>query len=104
MSIRRNDTVAVIAGRSRGKRGKVHRVMPEENRLIVEGVNLVKRHTKPRGIARQAGIIEKEAPIHVSNVMLVCPACNKPTRIGHNRLADGSRVRICRRCGATLDK
>lgn len=103
MSIRRNDTVVVIAGRSRGKRGKVHRVMPKENRLIVEGVNLVKRHTKPRGVARQAGIIEKEAPINVSNVMLVCPKCNRPVRTGAHFLDDGKKVRVCRGCGEIVD-
>ena len=103
MSIRRNDNVMVIAGRSRGKRGKVHRVMPKENRLIVEGVNLVKRHTKPRGIARQAGIIEKEAPIHVSNVMLVCPKCSRPVRTGAHFLDDGKKVRVCRGCGEIID-
>ncbi|TAK36301.1 MAG: 50S ribosomal protein L24 [Chloroflexota bacterium] len=103
MSIRRNDTVIVIAGRSRGKRGKVHRVMPTENRLIVEGVNLVKRHTKPRGVARQGGIIEKEAPIHVSNVMLVCPKCSRAVRTGAQFLGDGKKVRVCRGCGEIID-
>src|SRR3990172_8671494 len=103
MSIRRNDTVTVIAGRSRGKRGKVHRVIPETNRLIVEGVNIVKRHTKPRGVARQAGIIEKEAPIHISNVMLVCPKCSPAARTGAQFLEDGKKVRVCRTCGEAID-
>ena len=99
-NIRREDNVLVIAGRERGKTGKVRQVMPKEDRLVIEGVNIVKRHMKPRSTtARQAGIIEKEAPLHVSNVMLLCPKCNKPTRIAHAFLPDGSKLRACKRCG-----
>lgn len=102
MKIRKDDTVVVLAGRDRGKRGKVHRVLPSDNRVIVSGVNLIKRHTKPRGMARQAGIIEREAPIHVSNVALVCSKCNAPTRVGYRILPDGSKARICRACGEII--
>ncbi len=100
MNIRRDDTVLVTAGRERGKTGKVRQVLPQEDRVIVEGVNIVKRHMKPRSTtARQAGIVEKEAPLHVSNVALLCPKCDKPTRIGHRFLPDGTKVRFCKRCG-----
>lgn len=103
--IRRNDTVLVIAGRDRGKRGRVLRVLPERNRLIVEGVNLIKRHTKPnpqRNI--KGGIVEREASIHASNVQLVCPECGRATRIGRRIVGDGRKVRICRKCEGVVDK
>ncbi|MBI2303396.1 MAG: 50S ribosomal protein L24 [Chloroflexi bacterium] len=103
MKIRRNDTVLVIIGRDRGKRGKVHRVYPQEDRVVVEGVNIVKRHTKPRGTARQGGIVEREGPIHLSNVMFVCAKCDRPTRVGFRLLEDGKKVRYCRRCQETVD-
>jgi len=101
--VRRDDTVMVIAGRERGKTGKVLRVLPERNRVVVERVNLVKRHTKPRG-NQTGGILEKEAPLHLSNVQPVCERCEKPARVGTRRLDDGRGVRICRRCGEQLDK
>jgi large subunit ribosomal protein L24 len=101
--LRKDDTVMVIAGRERGKTGKVLRVLPERNRVLIERVNLVKRHIKPRGVQQPGGIQEKEASIHASNVLPVCGKCNKPTRIGHRRLADGETQRICRRCGEALD-
>jgi len=103
MKIRKNDTVLVIAGKDKGKKSKVRRSLPRESRIVVEGVNMVKRHMRPRGTARQAGIIEREAPIHVSNVMILCTKCNRPARIGMRLLEDGSKVRICRRCGETID-
>jgi large subunit ribosomal protein L24 len=103
VSIRREDNVLVIAGRERGKTGKVRQVLLKEDRVVVEGVNIVKRHMKPRSTtARQAGIIEKEAPLHISNVALLCPKCDKPTRIGHGILPDGSKVRVCKRCGEQI--
>ena len=103
MNIRREDNVLVIAGRERGKTGKVRQVLPRESRVIVEGVNIVKRHMKPRSTtARQAGIIEKEAPLHISNVALLCPKCSRPTRVGHRILADGTKVRVCKRCGEQM--
>lgn len=103
MQIKRDDTVLVIAGKDRGKRGKVRRSLPEESRVVVDGINMVKRHTRPRGTVRQAGIIEREAPIHVSNVMLICTKCNRPARIGFRFLEDGSKVRVCRRCHEVID-
>jgi len=103
MKVRKNDNVVVIAGKDRGKKGKVRQALPKENRVVVEGVNMVKRHMRPRGTARQAGIIEREAPIHVSNVMLLCTKCNRPTRIGFRSLEDGKKVRICRRCEGVIE-
>ena len=103
--IRKNDTVAVNAGKDRGKRGRVLKVLPTNNRLIVEGINMIKRHTRPnpqRNI--QGGIIEREAALHASNVQLVCPECNQVTSIGHKVLGDGRKVRICRKCEGVVDK
>lgn len=101
--MRKNDTVLVIAGKDRGKKGKVRQALPKESRVVIEGVNVVKRHMKAQGATRQAGIIEREAPIHVSNVMLLCTKCNRPTRIGFRFLEDGSKVRICRRCKEVIE-
>ncbi len=103
MKIRKNDTVLVIIGKDKGKKGKVRFTYPKDERLLIEGVNLIKRHTRARGQVRQAGIIEREAPIHVSNVMLLCNRCNHPTRIGFHNLQDGKKVRICRSCGEVVD-
>lgn len=103
MQIRKNDSVMVISGKERGKTGKVLRVLPEKEALIIERVNLVKRHSKPRGAQQPGGIVEKEAAIHVSNIMIMCDKCNAPVRIGHKQLGDGEKVRICRRCGEALD-
>jgi len=103
--IRKNDTVVVMTGRDRGKRGRVLSVRPETARVVVEGVNLIKRHTKPnpqRNI--KGGIVEREGTIHASNVQLVCPECGAPTRIGHKRLNDGRKVRVCRKCEGVVDK
>jgi large subunit ribosomal protein L24 len=101
--VRKDDVVMVIAGRERGKTGKVLRMLPKSGRVVVERINLVKRHTKPRG-TQTGGILEKEAPLHLSNVQPVCPRCDKPARVGTRRLADGHAVRICRRCGEQMDK
>ncbi len=103
MKIKKNDTVMVVAGRDRGKKGKVRFVHPEEDRLIVEGVNFVKKHARSTGQARQTGIIEREAPIHKSSVMLICNRCNRPTRVGYRFLEDGRKVRICRSCQEVID-
>ena len=100
--IRKNDTVMVIAGRERGKTGKVLRVLPARGRVIVERLNLVKRHTKPRGAASPGGIVEREAPLDISNVMVMCDRCNAPVRAGIKLSGDGSKSRICRRCGDVL--
>ena len=102
--IRRNDNVLVIAGKEKGKRGKVLIVLPEKSRVIVERVNFIKRHQRPTQKVRQGGIIEREGSLHVSNVMLVCGKCDKPTRTGTQVLADGRRARVCRRCGKIVDK
>jgi large subunit ribosomal protein L24 len=103
--IRRNDSVQVMTGKDRGKKGRVLRVIADKNRLIVEGVNFVKRHTRPNpGRGVKGGILEKEAPLHASNVQLVCPECSAPTRIGHKVLEDGRKVRICRKCEGVVDK
>ncbi len=104
LSIRKNDTVLVIAGKEKGKRGKVLLVLPARNRVVVEHVNMIKRHQRPTQKLRQGGIIEREGPLHASNVMLVCGKCGKPTRAGVQALADGRRARVCRKCGETLDK
>ncbi len=101
MKIRRYDQVVVIAGEDKGKKGKVLKVFAENERVIVEGVNFVKRHTKARP-GQQAGIVEREAPVHVSNVMLVDPASGAPSRIGHHVLTDGKRQRIARKSGEAV--
>lgn len=102
--IRKNDTVVVIAGREKGKRGKVLFVLPSKARVVIEHVNMIKRHQRPTQKLRQGGIIEREGPLHVSNVMLVCGKCDRPTRVGVQVLADGRRARVCRRCGEIVDK
>lgn len=102
--IKRDDYVKIIAGKDRGKQGKVLRVFPKEGRLTVERVNIIKRHTRPVRQAQQGGIIEREGKIHISNVMLICAKCDRGVRIGHNLLEDGKKVRVCRRCNDILDK
>jgi len=103
--IRKNDNVLVVTGKDRGKRGRVLRVVPDTNRLIVEGVNIIKRHTKPNpGRNIKGGIVEREGALHASNVQLVCPECGVQTRIGHKILGDGRKVRICRKCEGVVDK
>ena len=102
--IKKNDNVMVIKGKEKGKTGKVLRVLPEKQGAIVEKLNFIKRHVKPSQQMRQGGIIEKEAPLALSNLMVVCPKCNKPVRIGRNKLEDGKTVRACRKCGDILDK
>ncbi|HEU4366409.1 MAG TPA: 50S ribosomal protein L24 [Candidatus Krumholzibacteria bacterium] len=94
----KNDTVRVISGNHKGKTGRVIMVIPDKNRVIVEKIQLVKRHTRPRSQQQQGGIIEKEASIHVSNVMLVCPKCGKPSRTHSGALASGKKVRVCNAC------
>ncbi len=100
--VRKNDTVMIITGRDRGKTGKVLRVLPVRGRVIVERLNMVKRHTKPRGAASPGGIVEREAPLDISNVMVLCDHCNAPVRIGIKFAADGNKSRVCRRCGDVL--
>ena len=103
MKIRKNDTVVVITGKDKGKKGKVRHTYPKDERILVDGINYIKRHTKARGQVRQAGIIEREAPVRLSNVMLVCSRCNRPTRVGARFLDDGKKVRVCRSCHEVID-
>jgi len=103
--IRKNDTVLIITGKDRGKRGRVLKVLPEKNRLIVEGMNLIKRHTRPNpGKNVKGGIVEREASLHASNAQLVCPECGAQTRVGRKVLGDGRKVRVCRKCEGVVDK
>lgn len=105
LKLRKNDTVEVLSGKDAGKRGKILRVIPERNRVIVQGVAFVKKHTRPNPQKNiKGGIAEREAPIHASNLMIVCGECGKRTRIGAKRLADGRKARICRKCEGVLDK
>ena len=103
MNIRKDDTVLIIAGKDRGKKGKVRFAHPKKERVTVEGVNMIKRHTRALRQVRQAGIIEREASLAVSNVMLLCSKCNRPTRVGFRFLADGKKVRVCRACREVVD-
>jgi large subunit ribosomal protein L24 len=103
MKIRANDEVVVVSGDDRGKKGKVHRSFPGEGRVQVEGVNIGKRHMKPRGNIKQAGIVEFEAPIPVSKVMLICTKCHEPTRVGYAVLEDKAKARVCRKCHEVID-
>ena len=100
--IKKNDMVMVIKGRDRGKTGKVMRVLPDEGRVLVERLNVVKRHSKPRGAASPGGIVEKEAPLRIENVMIFCDRCNAPVRVGWKTSPDGAKSRICSRCKEAL--
>ncbi|NLJ76931.1 MAG: 50S ribosomal protein L24 [Peptococcaceae bacterium] len=100
--IRKGDMALVTTGKDAGKKGKVLRVIPGNNRVIIEGVNVVKRHTRPTQRMPQGGISEKEAPIHSSNVMLYCSKCNNPTRVGRKILDNGEKIRICKKCGESI--
>ena len=102
--VRKDDQVQVIAGKEKGKTGKVLKVLVKKNRVVVEKVNFVKRHSRPSGKTRQGGIIQKEAPIHVSNVLLVCPKCNQGVRTGHRLLEDGKKALVCRKCGELMER
>ena len=104
LSIRRGDQVVVIAGKDRGKRGRVERVIPEKDRVVVENVNMVKRHLRRQPGALQAGIIDMPAPLNRANVMLVCPNCNEPTRGSRTILPDGSHARVCKKCAEIIDR
>lgn len=105
INVRKGDNVRVMSGRDAGKTGRILSINPRKNTVIVEHANIIKRHTRPNPSKNiKGGIIEKEGPINVSNVMVVCSNCGKHARIGHNVLPDGSKVRSCKRCGTTLDK
>jgi len=104
MSIKKNDQVKILAGREVGKQGKVLKVFPQTQRAIVEGLNFIKKAERPSQKMAQGGIVEKEAPLHVSNLQVICKHCNKPTRTGRKRIEDGSVVRICKKCGEVLER
>lgn len=102
--IKKNDNVMVVSGKEKGKTGIVHAVIPEKGRVIVTKLNMIKRHTKPNAQSRQGGIVEKEAPIDISNVMIYCDKCAKPVRVGYNVSEDGTKVRACKKCGEVIDR
>jgi len=104
VAIKKNDMVKIITGKEKGKSGKVLRLIPEKQQVVVERVNFVKRHARPSQKMRQGGIVEKEAPLAISNLMIVCPKCSKTLRVGKKALEDGTKVRICNKCGEILDK
>jgi large subunit ribosomal protein L24 len=104
LHIRKDDKVIVIAGKEKGKIGTVLKMITKKERSIVEKLNIVKRHTRPGGKSAKGGIVEKEAPIHISNLMLVCGKCAEATRVGKKVLEDGNKVRFCKKCGEILDK
>ena len=104
LHVKKNDQVKVIAGKEKGKSGKVLQVFPDKGRVLVENLNVVKRHTRPSRANAEGGIIEKEAPLAVSNVQLVCKGCGEATRTGIRTLDDGSKVRFCKKCNETVDK
>lgn len=104
VKIRKDDLVQVISGKDKGKRGKILKVVPKENKVVIQGINIVKRHQRPIPQLREGGIIEREAPIYASKVMIVCPSCDRPTRVGAKFLEDGTKVRVCKKCGEVIDK
>lgn len=103
LHVKKDDMVMIIAGKDKGKSGKVLRVLPEKGRVLVESLNVVKRHTRPSQMNKEGGIIEKEAPISISNVLLLCPGCDKPVRTGVKVLDDGSKVRFCKKCNEIVN-
>ncbi len=100
--LKKNDTVKVLAGRDKGKQGRVLAVFPKKDRALVEGVNFVKKHTRKSQQDPQGGIVSKESPIHISNLALLCKACNRTTRVGFTKLGDGTRSRFCKRCNEII--
>ncbi len=109
LNVRKGDEVMVIAGKDRSmkgspKRGRVLEVNPDKSRIIVDGLNIMKRAVRQTQQIRQAGIVESPGPIHISNVMLVCPSCDAPTRVGHRARDDGQKVRVCKKCGKDIDE
>ena len=104
LHVKKADMVMVIAGKEKGKSGKVVRVLSDSGKVVVEGINMIKRHTRPNRLNSEGGIVEKEAPLRGSNVLLLCSACNKPVRTGKRTLEDGSKVRFCKKCNEIVDK
>jgi len=103
LHVKQDDLVMIVAGKDKGKSGKVLRVMPDKGRVLVENINLIKRHTRPSRTNSEGGIIEKEAPIALSNVQLLCQGCDKPARTGLKVLEDGSKVRFCKKCNEIVN-
>ena len=103
MRLHSNDNVLVTKGRDRGKQGRISRVLIKQQKVVVEGINMVTRHQKPTGPFQQGGLIQKEMPIPVSNVALICESCTKPTRIGYRHLADGTKARFCTKCEEIIE-
>ena len=103
MRLRREDNVVVIKGRDRGKQGRIQQVFPKRGKVLVEGVNIVMRHTRARGTVRQSGIVQKELPIQAANVALICTQCSRPTRAGFRVLADGTKARVCKKCQEVIE-
>lgn len=101
LNVKKGDTVVVISGKDKGKQGKVLEVMPKERKVVVEKINMVSRHTRPRKQGEEGGIIQKEAPLYACKVMRVCPKCDKPTRAA-SKIVDGKKVRVCKHCGAEI--
>ena len=102
MKLKKGDRVRVISGKDVGKEGEITRVFPEAERVIVDGVNVAKRHQRATGQTMQGGIIDKDMPLHISNVAIVCSGCNSPTRVGYRFESDGTKVRVCRKCGKDI--
>jgi len=101
--LRKNDQVEVIAGKDKGRVGKILRVLTDKDKVVVERINMIKRHTKPTEMNQQGQIVDKEAPIHISNIQLICPECTKTGRIGKRILEDGTKIRFCKSCGEAID-
>ena len=104
LHVKKNDMVEITAGKERGKTGKVLRVLSGKGRVVVESLNVIKRHTRPNQLNPEGGIVEKEAPLSISNVMLICGSCNQATRTGVRLLEDGSKTRYCKKCNESVDK
>jgi large subunit ribosomal protein L24 len=104
LGLRKEDTVMVLSGKDKGKRGRVISVLSGKDAILIERVNMIKKHQKPNAQFKQGGIIEKEAPLHVSKVVLVCPKCSAPTRIGNEMLEDGRKLRTCKKCKEVIDR
>ena len=102
MNVKKNDTVVVLSGKDKGKKGKVLAVSPKEGKVIIEGVNMVSKHVKPRRMGDAGGIVKAEGAMYASKVQIVCPRCGKPTRVGHKLYEDGTKERICKKCGESL--
>ena len=102
--LKKNDLVEVIAGKEKGKTGKVLKVLIKKDRVVVEKINFIKRHSRPSGRTKQGGIVEKEAPIHISNVLLICPKCNQGVRLGKKILEDGKKALVCKKCGELIER